>query len=281
MSAAEVACAPAAFAQRPLFEPIARLLAACEGPGLPDANRLSALLHRVAPGVVSGAGRPIRFVVPTADAVDYEARIHATGEVPTRPDDWHDFFNALAWCAWPRSKAACNARHIEEQGVRARAGLPGRGPRRDALTQFDECGMVVACADADIAALLAAHAWEEAFWHRRARLLQTTRFMVFGHGTWDQLRAPFFGLCAKVLYRVIEPAWLALPIAGRQAETDAWLSGRLADPAFLATPRDLSPLPLLGIPGVTSASEGADYYRDTRQFRPPRNRPAAEPGAID
>ena len=31
----------------------------------------------------------------------------ATGEVPTRESDWHDFFNALAWCAWPRTKCRC------------------------------------------------------------------------------------------------------------------------------------------------------------------------------
>ena len=29
-------------------------------------------------------------------------------------------------------------------------------------------------------------------------------------------------------------------------------------------------LPLLGVPGVTPASESPDYYRDTRQFRPLR-----------
>ena len=272
---------PVAHAGLPLFESISGLLEAFDGPRLPDARHLDALLQRCAPHAASGAGRPIRFVPPRTDISAYEAHIHATGEVPTRADDWHDFFNALAWCVWPLSKAACNAAHVRVQQARALTASPGRGRHRDALTQFDECGMVVACADADIAALLAAHAWEEAFWHRRARLMQTTRFMVFGHGTWDQLRAPFFGLCAKVLYRVIEPACLALPIAERQAETDAWLAGRLADPAFLATPRDLSPLPLLGIPGVTSASEAADYYRDTRQFRPPGNRPAAEPGAID
>jgi hypothetical protein len=35
-----------------------------------------------------------------------------TGEVPTRSRNWHDWFNALAWLAWPHSKAALNARHV-------------------------------------------------------------------------------------------------------------------------------------------------------------------------
>jgi len=262
--------APAAFAGRPLFEPIAHLLAGFTRSGLPGLDALDALLRQQAPSATSGAGQALRFVRPPADLPAYEALIHATGHVPTRAGDWHDFFNALAWCVWARTKAACNALHIVEAQHRATAGLPGRGKRRDALTQFDECGIVVVSSDPQIPALLAAHAWEEVFWRRRARLAETTRFMIFGHGTWDQLRAPFFGLCAKALYRVVKPGWLALPDAERQRETDAWLAARLAEPAFLATPRALAPLPLLGIPGVTADSESADYYRDARQFRPQR-----------
>jgi hypothetical protein len=274
LSEAMGAPAPATYAGWPLFEPIAALLTACAGPGVPDAQQLTELLRESAPHAISGAGLPVRFVLPPAEPPAYEAFVHDSGEVPTRPGDWHDFFNALAWCVWPRSKAACNAAHMREQQTRATAGLSGRGKRRDALTQFDECGIVVVSVDAEIPVLLASHEWEQAFWHCRARLLETTRFLVFGHGTWDQLRAPFFGLCAKALFRVVDPAWLALPAAARQAETDAWLAGRLRDPACLATPRDLAPLPLLGVPGVTPENACIDYYRDTRQFRP--RRPASD-----
>jgi hypothetical protein len=212
----------------------------------------------------------LRFVLPPEGLDAYELHIHATGEVPTRPNDWHDFFNALAWCVWPRSKAACNALHLRALSARAAAGLPGRGPVRDALTQFDECGVLVVSADPDIPALLATHAWEEALWTRRARLLESTRFLIFGHGSWDQLRQPFFGLCAKAIYRQVEADWLQLPAPARQAEADAWLAGRLADPHQAFDKAALSPLPLLGIPGVIADSECADYYRDTRQFRPRR-----------
>ena len=267
---------PASLADRALFEPIAAWLGRFTTPGVPSHAELDALLAEVAPDARSGGDARICFVPPAGDAEGYEARIFASGEVPTRAGDWHDFFNALAWCAWPRTKAACNRLHLAELHARTAAGLPGRGPRRDALTQFDECGIVVVSSDADIPALLAAHAWEEALWTRRARLLQTTRFLVFGHGSWDQLRAPFVGLCAKALYRVVDPAWLALPAADARAETDAWLAAHLTTNIDTLTPRSLSPLPLLGIPGVTADSECAAYYRDTRQFRPRRQ---ATPGA--
>ena len=267
---------PASLADRALFEPIAAWLGRFAAAGVPGHAELDALLAEIAPDARSGSGARIRFVPPAGDAEGYEARIFASGEVPTRAGDWHDFFNALAWCAWPRTKAACNRLHLAELHARTAAGLPGRGPRRDALTQFDECGIVVVSSDADIPTLLAAHAWEEALWTRRARLLQTTRFLVFGHGTWDQLRAPFVGLCAKALFRVVAPAWLALPAAQALAETDAWLAAHLAANIDTLTPRSLSPLPLLGIPGVTADNECAAYYRDTRQFRPRRQ---ATPGA--
>lgn len=260
---------PAAYASRPLFEPVASLLSGFPD-GLPDAVALTACLRAHAPGAASGSGLPLCFVPPPEPLDAYEQHIHATGQVPTRPDDWHDFFNALAWCVWPRSKAACNALHLQEQAARAQAGLPGRGPVRDTLTQFDECGVLVVSADPDIPALLAAHAWEEALWTRRARLLESTRFLVFGHGSWDQLRQPFFGLCAKAVYREVDAGWLALPPAVRQAEADAWLADRLMDPRQPFDKGALAPLPLLGIPGVTPDNACAAYYRDTRQFRPAR-----------
>ena len=131
---------PAAYADRPLFGPLAGLLPRFTD-ALPTADQLTALLGQITPKACSGSGQPIRFIPPPADLPAYEQHIDATGEVPTRADDWHDFFNALAWCVWPQTKSACNALHLREQQARAAAGLTGRGPVRDALTQFDECGV--------------------------------------------------------------------------------------------------------------------------------------------
>ncbi|WP_449191554.1 DUF3025 domain-containing protein [Thauera sp.] len=261
---------PASLATQPLFAPIGRWLERCAGTGLPDHAALDALLAEAAPGTRSGGGAPIRFVPPGETPAGYEAHIFARGEVPTRSGDWHDFFNALAWCAWPRTKATLNRLHVEELQTRTAAGLSGRGPRRDALTQFDECGIVVVSADTEIPALLAAHEWEAALWDRRQRLARTTRFLVFGHATWALLRAPFFGLCAKALYRRVAPDWLALPADAARADTDAWLAHAFATMIGDFSPRSLSALPLLGIPGMTPENECAAYYRDTRQFRPRR-----------
>lgn len=257
---------PACHTDRTLFEPIGSLLRRFDA--LPEAPALNALLQEVAPGTVTASGKPVCFDTGTPPLEGYEAHIHDTGAVPTRSADWHDFFNALSWCVWPRSKAALNAAHVREIAARSAAGLAGRGPLRDALTQFDECGLLVVSCDPDIPALLAAHEWLEVFWQRRTQLATNTAFLMFGHGSWEQLRTPFVGLCARTLHRVVAPAWFDLPPQARQTEADAWLAGRIAAGEVLRHPRSLRPLPLLGIPGVTPDSETPHYYRDTRQFRP-------------
>jgi hypothetical protein len=43
------------------------------------------------------------------DGLVYECRIWETGEVETRPDNWHDFFNALVWLSFPQTKIAVSA----------------------------------------------------------------------------------------------------------------------------------------------------------------------------
>ena len=262
--------APAVYQHRMLFSPVARFLAAALQPGVPDISSLNTLREQWVPDLRSGGGAPLRFVPPLLGMNGYEAHIHATGEVPTRADDWHDYFNALAWLAWPRSKQTLNRLHVDILQQRQAAGLAGRGAQRDAMTQFDECGVVVVTADADLATGLAAHDWMEVFWKARARLMARSQFMVFGHASWDLLREPFPGLCAKARYRVVDESWLALDHAARLADTDAWLANDLTARANTLSPASWRPLPLLGIPGVTSDNEQQAYYLDTKQFRPRR-----------
>jgi len=265
---------PAALAERRLFEPLAPWLRRLPADRLPDLAELNRLLAE-APTCRGAGGLPIRCVAPEpADPRGYEARILASGEIPTRPGDWHDCFNALVWRAFPAAKAVLNRCHGAV--LAARAGATGRGPARDALTQFDECGVLVVSRDASLGAGLAAHRWDAILRGRRREVLAGMDFMVFGHASYDQLRAPFHGLCGKAVYRVVPAGWFDLAGPARLAEADRWLAAWLADPDHLSSPAALSPLPLLGIPGVTAASEAPDFYRDTRQFRPlPAGRQAA------
>lgn len=251
----------------PLFLPLAPLLR--QLPPFPDAAALTALA--TVRGVCSADGRPLRFVPPQDDGLGYEARIAERGEVETRPDNWHDWFNALVWLTFPRAKAALSARHAAELARHNEAadGRPARGGVRDAMTHFDECGAVVVAEDAELLDLLAAFRWRELFVERRPQVLAGLRVFIFGHATYEALLAPFRGLTAKCVLRPVAPGWLAQPAAAQLAAIDDWLAADFAAGRH-GDPRALQPLPLLGLPGVVADSEDPAYYDDVWQFRPGR-----------
>lgn len=226
-------------------------------------------------GLATASGHPVRFALPAADRENYEQRVWRCGIVETRAENWHDCFNALIWLAFPRAKAALNALHLGEKLPAA----AGRGPARDAATHFDECGLVVVCCDPKLLELVRDFRWKELFWQRRREVGECMHFLVFGHGTCERLLAPFRGLTAKALLFDVEPAWFDLSAAPRLLDVDRRLAA-LIKAGGLASPRDLQPVPLLGIPGVVEDNRAESYYDDTWQFRSGRRRFAAGASAV-
>jgi hypothetical protein len=214
---------------------------------LPALNRLAAQnnLH-------TEDGKPVRFVAPGAKDAYYELKVFRTGEVETRPDSWHDFFNALVWLAFPRSKARINAMHAAEM-AREKGQ---RGPLRDLLTVFDEGGAIVECADAELLEQLRRGQWKTLFWHNRERVRAAMRVAVFGHAVMEKAVEPWPGIACKAL--VVRPG-VALDEA-----VHAWLGGLKPG----ASPRDLGPVPVFGYPGWAAQDEA--FYDDARYFRPLR-----------
>lgn len=249
----------------PLFAPLRHWLE--QLPTAPQTAALDELLVRHP--LSADDGRPIRFVPPHADGLAYECRVWERGEVETRPDNWHDFFNALIWLSFPRSKRALTAAHVAAMKP---AGVP-RGTVRDVLTHFDECGLVVLATQPELLDLLRGHRWQELFVDRRQAVRDGMRFIVFGHATYEQLLRPYRGLTAKAVLYTVDQSWLTLPDAALNAVLDARLAADIAAGAW-ARPGALQPVPLLGIPGVTPDSEDPAYYADAGQFRPLRQRVA-------
>ena len=246
-----------------LFAPLSPLLE--QIPLAPDPAALALLL--AGRDLRTASGRRVSFAPPPDDGLDYETRIWRSGAVATRPGNWHDFFNALVWLTFPRSKAALNAAHLAGLAESRRSGR--RGGSRDAITHFDECGALVVASDPSLLALLRAFQWRELFWSRRLDLLSQARCFVFGHATYEQLLQPFRGLTAKAVLYEVGADWFEKPLVEQLAALDERLSGELAAGAYQEA-RDYQPLPLLGLPGVTPANECADYYDDPWQFRPGR-----------
>ena len=253
-------------ARQPCWDGYRELLARLDRASFPDAASLHALLP---PGTVSGGGLPLRFVAAEAlPGVPYERHIYETGQVPTRQDNWHDLFNALAWCRWPRLKAAMNAAHYRRLGEPDSGCGPGRGPQRDALTLLDESGALVISRNCNVLQALARRDWQPAFQVLRCAWQGDVRVVLCGHALLEKSLAPYKSMTAHALLLQVNSAPLHGEALLRWADLE--LADRLSADALLATSSDLSPLPLAGIPGWWHlAPQDGDFYADRAVFRGP------------
>ncbi len=198
--------------RQPVFDPIRPWHERLQAAGGATLGHLNALAD--AAGLRTESGRPVRFVPPGAADAYYEVRVFESGCVETRPESLHDLFNALAWLAFPRTKARINAMHAEriphERGRRGRL--------RDLLTLFDEGGAIVACADAELLALLRGFRWKELFWEHRRRVLRSMRISVLGHAVLEKALEPWPGITCKAIF--------VAPGADADAQAAAWLAQR-------------------------------------------------------
>jgi hypothetical protein len=231
----------------PIFDPIRGWLARLPAGRWPTLAELNGLSEEAR--VSTASAMPVRFVAPSAADPYYEVHVYETGCVSTRTENWHDLFNALAWLAFPRTKATINALHARE--IPREGGRRGR--LRDLLTIFDEGGAIVACDDAELRDLILQFRWKEFFWEQRSRVRSSVRFIVLGHAVLEKALEPWPGIACKAMF------------IGTNEDADEsaarWLTAH-------ATPQDLAPLPVFGYPGWLLASGSADFYDDERYFRP-------------
>jgi hypothetical protein len=224
---------PRIHEESPWYGPIAPWLARFSALArFPSPDELSALYHER----TSGLGLPaLRFVAcakskkkkkrPRAQPIElgllYEGRVVERGEVPTRPDDWHDLFNALAFIAFPRAKWALHARQYALLKARIPATatrLPNARTReQDALTLFDEGGICV-LAPAALGATL--HEADDALL-AAAHKAGSARVLPFGHALYEHLAA---GLPCP-----LGTSYVLAPPAHAQLAPDAIASARLPE----------------------------------------------------
>ncbi len=254
-------------AHSPIFAPLRALGAALDCADWPVLDQLNAIAR--AGAVVSGGGQPLRFVSlsgqPAPAAADYELRTHDEGVVPVRDANWHDFFNAASWLVFPRTKAAVNRAHVEALRVQSSAVRNVRSRGRDALTLFDESGVLVLSRSRAVLAGIRDFAWKRVFWDERDGLPATTRFVMFGHALYEKALLPYVGMSGHALL-------LEVPDNGDTPETSAWVAQADAAAAHVliervTQPHDLSPLPVLGVPGWWDANRAAAFYDNTAYFR--------------
>lgn len=255
------------FAERTaIFAPLRPLTEVIEGAGWPTLDQLNAMASAAA--VVSGGGQPLRFsdLSGVSGAADYEQRIHDSGVVPLREANWHDLFNALVWLTFPLTKAALNRAHVE--ALREQPGTL-RGRRRDALTLFDESGVVVLSNSRAVLEGIRGFDWKRVLWDERVALLATTKIMIFGHALYEKALSPYVGMTGHALLLQLPVDTITLESSASSAQADALAASALR--ASVMQPRDLSPLPVLGVPGWWEANGDASFYNNASYFRAGRS----------
>ena len=240
--------------QHPLLAPYARwggLLGGAEWPSIPALDAALSIAGKQL--VEQDAGL-------LADGLHYEQRV-AGGRIATRASNWHDLFNALVWARYPSIKHALNARQCADI---AKVGPRRRTTAQQALTQFDESGLVVRVTDASLVAAWDAHDWQGLF-VENAQAWQRGEIAVaaaFGHALLEPVLVRDRLLVGKCLVVMADADDLALGIAA-----EAIHAGRILNAAA-----ELRPLPLAGIAGWHCPQDAQfrarqDYFRPLRAGR--------------
>ncbi len=243
-----------------VFEPVVRdRLATCAR--FPVPGELSALAR----GIPSALSAWFEFAVQERAELEavggYDRLIASTGRIPTRLGSHHDLLGALVWLHFPALKTALHRIQLAAESV--------RGPRENAATHLDESGVLLLSSSLEVFESLAALRFRELLWEQRTALERSTRFLAFGHGLLDSLRAPHPRLMGKALLVRATPAQLALPASELRVLVDSTLAPELA--RFLDGPHCLQPLPVLGVPRW-APGQSREFYDDTAYFRSARQR---------
>nr|WP_314899266.1 DUF3025 domain-containing protein [uncultured Deefgea sp.] len=251
------------FSNTPAFAPILQFLNRFQGPPS-HADWLTMSEH-----IQTQGGATVRFVDPDSITQYYELEIYQLGNVATRLN-WHDTFNAMVWQSYPKSKVALNALHSHAMQNNQGAA---RGAQRDAATLFDECGFILPYSNPALLELMISHEWQALFVTHAQSWGTEINALVFGHATFENLLSPFIGLTGKCWPVQVAPSFFKLDLAAQRQHLDQIIAEQI-DQGWLQRPKQLPPLPYLGIPKWWPEQDGAfydnqNYFRTRRTINPP------------
>ena len=92
-------------------------------------------------------------------------------------------------------------------------------------------------------------------------------FYLFGHGLYEKALQPYIGMTGHGLLIEVEQGFFSWPPAQQWEHLDSLLADYLAASGRCRNTRELSPVPLLGVPGWTAGNDSAAYYDNTVYFR--------------
>ena len=227
----------------------------------------------------------LKFVSQNAlsETQGYEQFIAMTGNIPTR-DNLHDLFNGSIWLTFPKTKAILNYHHMLEIAKRRdeQDNSQSRGRVRDTITVFDENGAVLVTSQPSIGEALIDFDWQNSLINPRAHFDNPlspksdaqAAVYIFGHALLEQLIEPRKPLCAHSVIIHVHENFFRLSTAERVHYLDNTLAEYMDMllSQHKVTPRQLAPLPILGVPHFWSENSDPSFYDDAYVFRSGRHR---------
>lgn len=227
-------------------------------------------LNRYVEGILNpSSAAPIHFVMQEqkllADGLHYEERIASQGAVATRPQSWHDLFNALMWATYPQLKMILNQLQVADLG---RAENGNRTRRQQSLAHVDEAGLLVAADDPDLLLAIDQHDWQTLFIDRRSDWGARIVVHVFGHALFELARKPHLTLAGKALLFLVPQGFCCKAFSQRAAALDKAAASAIGNGQLAQDPKDMPSLPLAGIPGWREGNEDPLFIQRAACFRP-------------
>lgn len=204
---------------------------------------------------------------------NYAPRIYLTGEMQTRTENWHDFFQVLTWRLFPKTKSIINQRQYLSSSTRVESNnrYAGRTNCENMLSLFDECGAVLLYTDTLLAQFAKDYEWKQLLWDHRYRITNRFSCFVFGHALFEKLFNPYIGMTANCIFIRCDSNFFSLPLSDQINFIDSELSQRLSDEVAYQNPADLSPFPILGLPGWYPQNQDEAFYDNSSYFRPKKS----------
>ncbi len=237
----------------------------------PKLEHYQQILQQNVPGLCSDSGSPLKFVPQGSKPVHaedhYEARIYLKGEIQTRANNWHDFFQVLIWSIFPKTKSTLNDLHYSESQLTNKMPNTNRGPLENAIALFDECGSIIISCKEELLTLIREFQWKILFHEKKLLVEEHLRCFVFGHAMYEKAITPYIGMTSPAILLLVDSTFFTEPLSKQLQFVDNSVTELFNSRKVIQSPKDLHPFPLLGMPGWYEGQQNENFYDNTNYFR--------------
>ena len=238
-------------------------------PKIKDFNKL--FLNIVGP-LQSANHKNLCFIeqstIPGPDEQPYEIRAHQSGEILTRVNNWHDFFQVMIWCSFPQTKKLINAMHFSaiQERLSKNPSSTTRSPVENTLTLFDECGAIIVSSSNEYLDMIKNHDWKKLFVDNRDAFDNEIKCFIFGHAMFEKALSPYLGMTTQSILIKVDSSFFSKNMDEQKIEIDDIAQHYFTKNNQPST-KMLQPFPILGVPEWDSKNCETDYYNNKDYFR--------------